>query len=64
MSSYYSTLLKNNTIVSQASTNTSGSTLPNTFSRLIGPAPVIQSTAKQDLYIRPTPIYNQYYNPF
>jgi hypothetical protein len=58
ISSRYSTLLKNDTIVSQASTNASGSTLPNAFSRLIGPAPVIQSTAKRDLYIRPTPIYN------
>ena len=64
MSSRHSTPLKNDTTASQASTNTSGSTLPNAFSRLMGPAPVIQSTAKRDLYIRPTPIYNQYYNLF
>jgi hypothetical protein len=64
MSSRYSTLLKNNTIVSQASTNASRLTLPNAFSRLMGPAPVIQSTVKQDLCARPTPVYNQYYNPF
>ena len=64
MSSRHFTPLENDTTVSQASTNASGSTLPNAFSRLMGPAPVIQSTAKRDLYIRPTPIYNQYYNLF
>jgi hypothetical protein len=58
MSSRHSTPLENDTTVSQASTNASGSTLPNAFSRLMGPAPIIQSTAKRDLYARPTPIYN------
>jgi len=64
MSSRHSTPLENDTTASQASTNASGSTLPNAFSRLMGPAPVIQSTAKRDLCVRPTPAYNQYYNPF
>ena len=64
MSSRHSTPLKNDTTASQASTNAFRSTLPNAFSRLIGPAPVIQSTAKRDLYTRLTSVYNQYYNPF
>jgi hypothetical protein len=38
--------------------------MPNAFSRLMAVAPVVQSTAKRDLYTRPTPVYNQYYNPF
>jgi hypothetical protein len=64
MSSRYSIPLKNDTIVSQASTTASGLTMPNAFSRLMAAAPVVQSTAKRDLYTRPTPVYNQYYNPF
>jgi uncharacterized protein len=64
MSSRHSILLKNDTIVSQASTTASGLTMPNAFSRLMAAAPVVQSTVKQDLYTRPTPVYNQYYNPF
>ena len=64
MSSRHFILLKNNTIVFQALTTASKLTMPNAFSRLIAIAPVVQSTIKQDLYIRPTPIYNQYYNPF
>ena len=64
MSSRHSTPLENDTTASQASTNASRSTLPNAFSRLMRPAPVIQSTTKRDLYTRPTPAYNQYYNPF
>ena len=64
MSSRHSTLLENDTTVSQASTTASGLTMPNAFSRLMAAAPVVQSTAKRDLYTRPTPVYNQYYNPF
>jgi hypothetical protein len=64
MSSRHSILLKNNTIVSQASTTASRLTMPNAFSCLIAAAPVVQSAVEQDLYIRPTPVYNQYYNPF
>jgi hypothetical protein len=64
MSSRYSTPLENDTIASQASTTASGSTIPNAFSRLMTAAPVVQSTAKRDLCTRPTPTYNQYYNPF
>jgi hypothetical protein len=64
MSSCYSILLKNDTTVSQASTTASGLTMPNAFSRLMAAAPVVQSTIKRDLCTRPTPVYNQYYNPF
>jgi hypothetical protein len=38
--------------------------MSNAFSRLMAAAPVVQSTVKRDLYTRPTPVYNQYYNPF
>ena len=64
MSSRHFTLLENDITAFKTETITSGSTLPNAFSHLIGPAPVIQSTTKRDLYVRLTPVYNQYYNPF
>ena len=64
MSSRHSTLLENDTIVSQASTTASGLTMSNAFSRLMAAALVVQSTTKRDLYTRPIPVYNQYYNPF
>jgi hypothetical protein len=62
MSSRHSTPLKNNNTASQVLSITSGSTLPNTFSRIIGPAPIVQSTAKRDYYTRPTPQYNHNYD--
>ena len=64
MSSRHSTPLENDTTASQASTNASGSTLPNAFSRMMGPAPTGQSTQKRDRYIRLKPQYNRNYNPF
>jgi hypothetical protein len=64
MSSRHSTPLENDTTASQASTTASGLTMPNAFSRLMAAAPVVQSTVKRDLCTRPTPVYNQYYNPF
>jgi hypothetical protein len=62
MPSHYSTPLEDNTTASQALSITSGSTLPNAFSRIMGPAPVIQSTAKRDSCVRPTPRYNHNYD--
>jgi hypothetical protein len=41
MPSYYSTPLKNNTIASKVLSITSGLTLPNAFSRIMGPAPIV-----------------------
>ena len=64
MSSRHSTPLENDTTASQAETITSGSTLPNAFSRMMGPAPTGQSTQKRDRYIRLKPQYNRNYNPF
>jgi hypothetical protein len=64
MPSRHSTPLENDTMASQASSITSGSTLPNAFSRMMGPAPVIQSAAKRDSCARPTPQYNHNYNPY
>jgi hypothetical protein len=64
MSSRHSTPPENDTIASQASSIASGSTLPNAFSRMMGAAPVVQSTAKRDRCARPPPQYNHNYNPF
>jgi hypothetical protein len=58
MSSRHSILLENDNIASEASSITSESTLPNVFSRIIGLAPVIQSTVKRDCYTRLIPQYN------
>ena len=55
MASRHSTPLENDTIASRTSSIASRSTLPNAFSRMMGLAPVIQSTAKRDCCIRPTP---------
>ena len=55
MSSRHSTPLENDNTASQVSSITSRSTLPNAFSRMMGPAPVVQSTAKRDRCTRPTP---------
>ena len=60
MASCHSTPLENDTMASQAS----GSTLPNVFSRMMAPAPVVQSTAKRDRCTRPTLTYNHNYNPY
>jgi hypothetical protein len=62
MSSRHSTPLENDNTASQVSSITSRSTLPNAFSRMMGPAPVIQSTAKRDRYTRPIPQYNHNYD--
>ena len=64
MSSRHSTPLENDNTASQISSITSGSTLPNAFSRMMGPAPVVQSTAKRDRCTRPTPQYNHNYDPY
>ncbi len=64
MASCHSAPLENDTTASQASTTASRSTLPNAFSRMMAPAPVVQSTAKRDRCARPTPTYNHNYNPY
>jgi hypothetical protein len=62
MASRHSTPLENDTTASQPSTTALGSTLPSAFSRMMQPAPVIQSTVKRDRCVRPTPTYNHNYN--
>ena len=51
-------------MASQASGTPSGSALPNAFGRMMGPAPVVQSTAKRDRCNRPQPEYNNNYNSY
>jgi hypothetical protein len=64
MSSRQPTPLEIDAEASRASSPTSGSTLPNAFSRLMGGTLVIRSAAKRDRCARPAPSYNQHYNPF
>jgi len=55
MSSRHFTLLENDITAFKTETITSGSTLPNAFSHIMGPAPTGQSIQKRDRYIRLKP---------